>query len=269
MNAATLALTGILASAGILAQPGNSAAPLAPKATEIREIREAKLEKPAKKDGMMTFSSSMSDKPGLRITLSVDLPKGMKLLDVVQPESITAKDSAGTDLTNIEESFHGDREYVQKDQFAGFDDENEKAKPARLTLVLGVPAREAKTFSVSCEAGGVVGGPVKGMAITPAKDWTAFDAPELAGLGSKYKLTSSGGQTTLEFQNEKPKAVIENVTVTNGGDTTKSSGWMSMNGSLSYTIDAPLSATSKVMLNVHTNTRTVPLRIDLKDVKLP
>jgi hypothetical protein len=267
MNAAMLVMAGVVTAASLLGQAGKDAAPLTPMPTAIKEIRETKLE-PPKKGGMMSFSSSSSDKPGLRVTLSVDLPSGSKLLDVTQPKTITAKDSSGTDLTQIEKNFHDEREYLQKDEFGSFDDDDKKG-PAKLTLTLGQPAREAKTFSASCEASAVLGGPVKPITIAPAKDWTAFDSPDLAGLGSKYRLTSEGGQTTLEFQNDKPKSMIENVTVANGSETTKSSGWMSMNGSLSYTISAALTKDSKVQLNVHTGVRTVPIKIDLKDVKLP
>ncbi len=218
---------------------------------------------------MLSFSSSTGEKPGLRVTLSVALPAGLKLLGVVQPKSITAKDSAGTDLTKIEKSFHGDLQFLEKDQFSSFDDDDKKAAPAKLTLILAIPSRDAKTFSATCEAGILIGGPLKAIPIAPAKDWTALTAPELAGIGSRYKLTSKGGETTLEFENETAKSVIEDVTITTGGRATKSSGWMSMNGALSYTIEAPMAADSKVALNVHTGVRTAPLKIDLKDVKLP
>ena len=49
------------------------------------------------------------DTPGLHLQFTLAVPDGLKVLEVRQPEQVIARDSEGTDLSEIEEDFMGER----------------------------------------------------------------------------------------------------------------------------------------------------------------
>ncbi len=74
--------------------------------TKVKELRRVILA--AKKDD----SGFDFNKPGLELTFTVNAPDGKQLVRVEQPSKITASDSAGGDLTDIETGVFGRKKYV-------------------------------------------------------------------------------------------------------------------------------------------------------------
>lgn len=254
----------IVLAAALGFQP--SEAGLTAKVTKITETRFVDLKPPAKGDGGFTFKVMM-DNPGLKVTLAVPMAGKVKIIGVEQPKTIVAKDSVGTDLTDIEKNFDGEREFLEENKF-GFNDDDPKAE-AELVLNLSMPARKAESFSVSCESRVIVGGDAKDVPIAVSEKWTKLTAPEFASLNAMYRVKAEDTETTLEFKTADIKPLINKIAIVTDSGREESTGWMVMNGELSYTVPSKLEGDAKLVIETYIGVKTLPLKIDLKDVKLP
>lgn len=241
--------------------------PLVARATEIRELRIADLRpKPKDEDGGVRFSSTF-DKPGITLSLAVQLPIGASLLSIEQPEKIIAKDSTGLDLTAIESGFRDEKEYLKTPSFSGF--KQETSTDALIELHLSSSSRKAESLDIACDTTVVIGGEAITVELPASPSWTAMKLPEFAGVKAEYRTIVEGDETKLEFKTDSIKSRIKEVFVATGENRAEANGWMVMNGELTYSMNAKIGSGSRLMIETWKDVQELPLKIDIKAMKLP
>ena len=205
----------------------------------------------------------VGDTPGLLLTFGIALPEGRRLLDLQQPKKVAAKDSAGTDLSDIEQGFSGEREYVR--DVASWKDES----VSEITLRLASSARAATTFDVSAEfTAGVYTG-IKVLKASPTTEWADLDPALFGGRKVQVRINPDKESFGIEFKPDSAKDLIEKLDVVSGGSTSESNGWFSDGQSVTFMIDATPAGAVTANITVRTGVETIPLKIDLKGQALP
>ncbi|GJQ28481.1 MAG: hypothetical protein HBSAPP03_03650 [Phycisphaerae bacterium] len=227
-----------------------------PVSLTVHSIRETRLSTATDEATGLLLSCA----PGLFVRLMPTLPEGTKVLDVVQPESITATDNLGADLSQIEPDFFDRREWVEHDSFADTD---------AIVLKLALPSRKAETFSVRAEAKARVSSGFEMHDLEPVEKWTAFKHPALAAIKAEYRFKREDDRGTFRVRPTEARAYIESV-VPATDDATEPQGYsISYNDEFaSFDVEVPEPG-QKLRLFLHKNLRTLPLVIELKDQPLP
>ena len=226
--------------------------------TDVREVRAVALVEAA--ETAFVFNS---DRPGLFLTFGYALPAGLQVLGINQPETITATDSTGRDLTGIEPNFHDELEFVSQKQV--FSDE----APA-LDFVLANPSRSATRFDLDCSFSVEVFEGVDEHRFPAPAEFTALPAKFFGGDEVRFKLGSMGSNATVVVEPGTAMDLFENVQIISNGQTIENQGTMWNDEQATFMFDGPANANNaQVVFNVRVGVRTLPVVIRLEDQPLP
>lgn len=226
--------------------------------TDVREVRAVALVEAA--ETAFTFNN---DKPGLFLSFGYALPAGLEVLGINQPESITATDSTGRDLTDIEPNFHDELEFVTEKQV--FQDE----APA-LDFTLANPARSATRFNLDCAFSVEVFEGVEEHRFPAPAEFTALPAKFFGGESVKFKLGSMGSNATVVVRPGSAMDYFESVEIVSGGQTSENQGTMWNDEQATFMFDGPANANNaQIVFNVRVGVQTLPVVIKLEDQPLP
>lgn len=225
------------------------------KLVKVQELRRAQLVA-AKKD------SFDFHKPGLELTFKIEMPKGKQLIDVEQPEQIRATDSMNHDLTNIEDTFMGRKQYVT---FMRTMDEPVK----EVTVHLGSPGRSATRFNLATTFDVWAYERIANKNLTLGTSPTKLDPALFGGTQVSAKVVTSGHQMQVEFMPGTIKQFIEDIKVEDGSNEIGNMGAMWNNAVLSYSFNAKPRDNVHVKLKLRTGTTKMPCSIAIKDQPLP
>lgn len=261
MPNALIAVSSALVTVLLSGSPEPISTEIAPELQEVREIRSVQLV--SADDGAMTFPK---DQPGLHLGFEVEVPGKngpAKVVGFNQPSSITATDNVGADLTGIEESFGGEKVFVEREH------KWEETEPEAFTLHLSEPRRQAETFSVSATFDAVVFDETKSYTVALPQGQEPLD-PAIAGVEGatvEFKKTNSG--CDLVFVPGSVYDRFEKVRVFAGQDEMEQGWamWSEMSASVSFQGEVPAGA--RVEFVVRDGLRTVPVRVSIVDHKLP
>jgi len=251
----TLGSTAVLLA--VTAQTPPAATPASLTLKSIRENRVLQVVKAA--DDAMVM---MGDTPGLLLTFGITLPEGRRLLELQQPEKVIAKDSAGTDLSQIEEGFSGEREYV--DDVTTWNDEG----VTEITMRLASSARAATTFDVTADFTANLYTGTTVVKASPTVEWIDLDAAQFGGK-VQIRLSQDNDSFGIEFKPDSVKELIEKLEVVSGDTTTEGNGWFSDGRTVTFMIDAKPEGSVTAHITVRTGVETIPLKIELKGQALP
>ncbi len=250
-------------------KPPASGAPPRPAANiacTLREIREVRSSGPlgtasGEKEDRFTMPS---DRPGLRLGLQVDLPKGSRILSLEQPASIVASDSTGRDLTKIEASVLSNREYLTHEP-AFFDQPDN-----RLTLTLTPPERSAQSLSISLRAELLTYGGTQPVQLDLATTLTELPANSLTGKPLRYKVSKEKQGLKIQVEGRGADSVIEKVRLINPDASVDStSRWTINDASTTFDLDAMPDERAKIEFVFRTGIERRPIVIDWQNLKLP
>ncbi len=207
----------------------------------------------------------MFDKPGLTVTLKFNVPSGMKVLDVVEPTSIKATDSTGTDLTKVEPGFNGKAQYMGM----MFDDDKQKGEAA---IVLLPAARGATTLDLSMTSEitlyrDVSKVTVAGLTAT-GSEWVDLPA-ESFGSGAKARVKIARDSVQIETKPESLHDAIAEVTFVSGGEMMESQGSMWGMGTCTFMFPGKPKDNAKVVFDVRTGFEKRAMTVEAKGVALP
>ncbi|MEO1128445.1 MAG: hypothetical protein AAFX05_01920 [Planctomycetota bacterium] len=207
--------------------------------------------------------SSMGQRTGLTLTFDLNLPKGMKIASLDQPKRIEATDSEGTDLSEIEEGFSG-REYVELPM--SWSDE----PTTQFTFNLGLTARRAETFSLRASVPANVYLRTEQVMLDVGSSRSAIDAGALEMNGVTAQMSVDGGMHQVTFQPGTVRDRVEAIELVRGGAVVaESTSSMWSDDSVTYFFDGDPGDGAEVRITVRRGSKTIPLRIDVKDVELP
>lgn len=238
-------------------QTKDQPAALTPKVLLVRELRELDL-RPKDDSAIMSGGNS----PGLHLSMSLGLPEGSKVSAVTQPKKIRATDNKSTDLTKIDTNFDDEREWLSVEQW--FDD------PPTLEVSLTIPARTAETFSLAFEADITTYSGIEHTDIDLVRKWTPLEHPSLAPLKAQYRINPRGN---FEVRPVAARELIESVIALGEGmeDQTEPQGhsvsWDDKTAE--FSVDPAPEEGQKIRIWVRADVKTVPVRVDIKDQKLP
>lgn len=238
-------------------QSKDQPAALTPKLLLVRELRELDLRP---KDDSVIMSGGNS--PGLHLSMSLGLPEGSKVSAVTQPKKIRATDNKNTDLTKIDTNFDDEREWLSVEQW--FDD------PPTLEVSLTIPARTAETFSLAFEADVTTYSGIEHTDIDLVRKWTPLSHASLVPLKAEYRINPRGN---FEVRPVAARELIESVIALGEGmeDQTEPQGhsvsWDDKTAE--FSVDPAPEEGQKIRIWVRADVKTVPVRVDIKDQKLP
>lgn len=236
----------------------DSAKHITPKLLLVRELRELDL-RPKNPDSIFMQSGGG---PGLHLSMSLPLPQGVKVSHVSQPKAMLAADDKGADLSKIEPNFDDEREWLSVEQW--FDD------PATLEVSLTMPGRTAETFSAKFDAEITTYSGIEHVDIDLIRKWTPMTHPSLAAIKAEYRITSRGN---FEVRPGAARELIEGVIALGEGleDVTESPGhsvsWS--DESAEFSVDPAPEDGQKLRMWVRADVKTIPVRVDIKDQRLP
>ena len=264
MNRLTACIVGTVATVGILfgtviAVP-HAASPDGGPLT-LHSIRELRVQQFAKADdaGMMMFS----EEPSLSVTFGVALPEGTRLLQVVQPESVTAKDSTGRDLSKIEPNFWDELEYVEIEESFGGE------MPPRLTVHLASPARAATTLDARMQFSVVTSSRTETVKADLTAQWQALKVQTADGTPLEARINEAWGSRAIEVRPATASDLIESLTMTVDGNELENFGWSSDGNTVRYDLSGEVPETGRVSFTVFAGLDTMPLELNLKKQPLP
>lgn len=238
--------------------PAATPEPIAATLILIREARELDL-RPKNDEGMVMQSGGG---PGLYLSMSLSLPEGAKVSAISQPKDLKATDNAGTDLSKIEPNFDDEREWITVEQW--FDD------PPTLDVKLAQPPRTAQTFSASFTANLTTYSGIDQIELDLIRKWTPLTHPSLAALKAEYRITSRGN---FEVRPVTARELIEGVIALTeeAAEITESPGhsvsWDDKTAE--FSVDPAPEEGQKLRVWVRANVQNTPIRVDIKDQKLP
>jgi hypothetical protein len=225
----------------------------------IMEVRAADVAIPPDGADVMAFSS---DQPGLRLTFTLNLPPGLRLMNVAQPTEVKAVDSAGTDLAKVEPGFRDEIEFI--DIGHDFDEEDQQSE---ITLQLTPAARSATTFDAAAAFTATVYTGMKDVAMDVTSEWTPLTSTEPGLKDARIRA----GEDGLELKPAETEEWIDSLQVQVGErEAVEANGWFSDGETLTYMLeDLPEARPLKVRFKVRTGVQTLPLTIDIKKQPLP
>ncbi len=247
----TLLAFAVAASLG----PAPAVDPLPLTLHSIREMRVADIVK--QEDEGMMFAS---ERPSLTLRFDATLPEGGKVLDISQPESVTATDNLGTDLSQIPPDIFEKREWLDTDSFSD--------NPS-LTLTLLPAPRKADTFSVKATASARVSFGVETHDLEPTDKWTPFTHPGLAAIKAEFRFKVEDERGSFRVRPTEAKDFIESILVATDEATEPGGYSISYNDEFaSFDTDVPEKG-QKLRLFLRKGLTTIPIEINIKDQPLP
>ena len=233
-------------------------------AAKVIEIREVRVREVAPRDPNAFVMSG--DKPGLSIKVQAVLPDGAALPELAEPSSVSAKDSAGTDLADIEPGFSGDKDFFGQ-MFSG---DREKGE---ISIRLAPAARTASSFSLSLRADATIATGTENITLPVSEQWAKLDGAKFGtfkGKPGEYRV-KTGDDFAVEFRPEDLQSVIAEVALQGeaGADPRTAHGRAGGVGDGEYSFDGAPAKPSGLIVTVRTGVRKLPLVIELKDQALP
>ena len=234
--------------------------------TDLREVRELIIQKPADDDNNFGM---MQDEPGLFLTFRFETADGLQVLEIRQPNTVEATDSQGNDLTDIEEGFSGEKEYVE----VGMTFDNEP--PTEMTFHLSTTARAAESFSLKANLEATIFASTEERTFQVNQDWIDVDAGILGNDAARMKFGKSSGMfgesIGLTIRSGTAKDVIQDVVVTIDGKEHESSMSVWSDDEITYAFDEEIAedAAAELTLTVRTELQIVPIIVEIKDQELP
>jgi hypothetical protein len=207
--------------------------------------------------------NSMGQRAGLTLTFDLNLPKGYTIASLNQPTRVKATDSEGTDLSDIEEGFGG-KQYV--DLALSWSDE-----PTRQFIFnLGQTARSAETFSLRASVPANVYQRTEQVTLDVRSTRTSIDEGVLEMPGVTAQMAVDGGMHQVTFSPGTVRDRIEAIELIRGGSVvSESSSSMWSDDSVTYFFDNDPGQGAEMRITVRRGSKTIPLRIDVKDIELP
>jgi len=202
-------------------------------------------------------------KPGLELIYDITLPDGLQLLDIEQPEKITASDSRRHDLTDVEKNFMGVRKYV--DFLRSSNRESEE-----FTLQLALPKRQAKHFSVSTTFD--VWGYrelTESVVTVKVEKAVTLDAALFGGTKVTAVLKSAGIQTQLKLTPGTIRRFVEGVTLSDGTNECRINGSVGNDASITYFFNTKAADTMAATFTIRSGLRRMPCTVALEHEPLP
>lgn len=226
--------------------------------TKITETRVAEVT-PAKKSEF----AFMDDKPVMKVAMQVSLPEGTALINMGEPTSIEAKDDTGKDLTNIDKSFGGEKQFWMM----SFGDD---MKEGKVTLQLLPSAREAKTMSLSMRAQASVATGTKDFELARGKNWAKLDE-ETFGEGAEYRVSRAKGKVYVDVKPEEFRERIEVVAFVSeaSGEPIASDSTMWSEEMVTYGFPEDIKDDMALAVRARTGFETREVKIEAKGLKLP
>ena len=225
----------------------------------LMEVRAADVAIVADGDDIMSFSS---EQPGLRLTFTLTLPPGMRVMSVSQPADLKALDSADTDLAKVDPGFRDEIEFI--DIGHDFDEEDQESE---LTLQLAPAARSATTFDATATFKAMVYTGVTDAALEVGNEWTPLNSTEAGLKDARIRA----GEDGLELKPAEAEEWIDSLQVQVGErEAIETNGWFSDGETLTYMLeDLPAARPLKVHVKLRTGVQALPLAINLKQQSLP
>jgi len=232
--------------------------PLIPKLEYIVETR--KLDVTGNGDGQ---------RPELLLSFSLDLPRGSGITKIVQPKNFRAVDDQGNDLTKVPmRPFSPQREWLDS---VSFDDAPE------LGVRIVPPPRDAKSISVAFDAELIVYSGIDMVDIKCEPKWTPLDHPAFKAMNAEYRITDNDEFEIRPVEaKESIRAVIALVLKTEHITTPRGSSIRWGEASARYDLfpgyaeeDRVPVAGQRVRMWVYADAASIPIRVDIKDQKLP
>ncbi len=205
------------------------------------------------------------NKPGLVLTYDFTIADGWKVHSVNQPDTVDAKDDAGTDLSNIERGFRGDREYIELAQSWG-------EPPTGLTLRLLPSSRGAETFSLNCTFTIEIFGGTEELRLRPTQQWQDIDSTLFPSDSVELRMREGGfggSGTQVTLRPGSARDVIDSIYLVDGDKQVESMGAMWSSDSVNYTFDQSMNDNLQLRIVVRTDVKSIPLTIELEDQRLP
>lgn len=264
MKTSALAFVSIASTVLIAGSPEPLGKEVVPEMTEVREIRAVALA--SAEEGSFTMPK---DQPGLHIGFEISVPGAdgnATILKLEQPETVTASDSAGADLSNIEPGFGDQKTYIEQNHKWEDDDAD------TFTLHLSEPRRQAESFSVDTTFDAVVYDTTSTHTMNLPASATSLPAEvaEAVGLGDvQVEFIAKEGGGDLKFTPGSAYERFEKVRIFGNGSEMEQSWamWNDMSASVTFTGEQPAGA--KIELIVREGLRSVPVRVSVVDRPLP
>lgn len=213
-----------------------------------------------KDEDAMTFSS---DEPGLTLDFKVQLPNGMQLADVQQPTMVRATDSKGTDLSDVEPDFMGDKSYITMVH-------SWEGPPTEMQLKLALPARDATTFSLQAVANAQVFASHKTSDIVLTTAWQSIDGDVLGVDGVKIRFENTSNGPTVHVQPGTVKDRIESLELLNRKGEPLESTWTQWTDmEVGYTFMGEGADGMTARIKARLGYQLMPIEITLNDQPLP
>jgi hypothetical protein len=200
------------------------------------------------------------DVPSFEVTFEVPVPAGKQLLAVAEPTSITARDSVGADLADIEPTWGDQVTFVEMVH-------SWEGPSTQFKLTLDPATRQAGTFSLNAQLDATFFESTEQQSLTLTGDWSAIN-PKVFGVPVTAKLTTQGEQTSLEFKPGSVRDQIESVELVGGAEPVTQDWSMWNEDAVTYAFsNAPTDAAVRLMVRRGLETRA--MRIQLLDQPLP
>jgi len=202
-------------------------------------------------------------KPGLELTYELTLPDGMQILDIDQPEEITASDSRRRDLTDIEKSFTGERKYVDLRPMP-------KGNKPEVTLQLALPKRQAKHFSVSTTFDVWGYREMTESVVRVGTKPVTLDATLFGGTTVTAVLEDRGNHAELKLTPGTIKRFVEGVTLSDGSDDYRSNLSAQNDDKLIYFFsNTKVADTMTAKFTIRSGLSRMPCTVALENQPLP
>lgn len=232
----------------------------------LTKIHEQRVERLVEPEEDKRHSLSL-EKPGLNLTFNVDLPEGQRLLDVSEPSNFTAKDSTGTDLTQIEKNVMGERDYIELAR--------EFNKPAKKFMMqLALTERKATSFNLQGDVTITSFAGTETEEVALSTNWTQLDSDLFGDQTVRCRLQSResfNGEKVpeLTFEPGAIKNAIEEIELVRNGRSISSQGSMWNNEQATYIFDGPYHKDYRAKITVRTNVNETPIQLKITDHELP
>jgi len=236
----------------------------------IRELRVLDLEEPAPADEDEMFFVMSGEQPSLVLEWRIALPDGSRLVEVVGLRDLEARDSTGRELApeDLEAALSADPRY----EFGDFGEEPQEILDT-LTLTLLVPDRKAETLSLSAEADATFSTGTQEVKIDLTDQWQTVAADRFGGEPVRIRLNHDMGEIIgVEFSPAAAaERAVESLRLNFEGNELDDSGSMNDYSTITYFFDGALERgqPASLTMTVRTGLQTIPIRLDLKDQKLP
>ncbi len=254
MTTPTLAMLALLAApAADEPHPG-----ITPKLTEVTDHRVIQL---TDEDAGFGFHE-----PGLRLLFDLNLRDGYHFAAFDQEHAtITATDSRGTDLTATDEGTFGRRDYFEP---IGTWGEYGMVYDS-FTIKLAQPTRASETFTLNATIPAIVyaGTEVQTLRVN---DRPSELSPSSFGSNASIVLRRANGTTYVTIKPGTLEDSIEKIELLPAdGDPVNTISTMWSDDSVEYMFQSDLDGPATIRITSRTNLHTVPVRIQIKDMRLP